>query len=757
MRTTLKLTLPLALSVAAVALLFAGYQVRTERLNLRNDLSRQAETLAESIQENAQHVRERSSLPALKRLVDRIGQHEHLKGIAIYDATGSPLAVTGLPSEFASLQEVPATVPESTAGSGKFFTLGKMDLYVYRLPLDADGKQDATIAIFYDTGYIDARLSQVLRDALVTALLQTVLITGLALLLVRTMLTKPIARTAKWLRSLRSGAPHTQPLPAEDEAFDQLHREVAHLANDLNAARASAEEEARLRESASSIWTAERLRVSLRKKLDEKPLFVVANREPYMHVFQEKDHAIRVLVPASGLVTALEPVLVACDGTWVAHGSGSADRETVDAQDRLRVPPDRPNYTLRRVWLTAGEQKGYYEGFSNEGLWPLCHIAHTRPIFRPQDWLDYQRVNRKFADAVLTEMEGAESPIVLVQDYHFALLPRMIKEARPDARVAIFWHIPWPNAEVFGICPWQAELLDGLLGADLIGFHVQSHCNNFLETVDRALEALTEWDRFAVNRRGHVTRVRPYPISVAFPETTHEHDEWRRSPGQERAALCSELGIEASLLGVGVDRLDYTKGILERFRSIEHFLELHPTYQRRFTLIQIGAPSRTAIDRYQQFIQEIRAEAERINLRLQSGRWRPIVLLERHHSHEEIDRYYRAASLCMVTSLHDGMNLVAKEFIAARDDEQGVLILSTFAGASHELSDALLVNPYDVQQVAGSIHRALEMNEPEQAERMHRMRRNVREHNVYRWAADLLSDLTEIRVDSSDRVEAPPA
>lgn len=755
MRTTLKLTLPLAFSVAAVALLFAGYQLRTERLNLRNDLTRQAESLAESVQENAQHLRG-SSLPALKRLVDRIGQHEHMEGIAIYDASGTPLALTGLPSHLEALQEMPSTVPESATGSGKFFTLGNMSLYVYRIPLDGEGK-GGTIAIFYDTSYINARLSQVLREALFTALLQTLLITALAFLLVRTMLTKPIARTAKWLRTLRSGTGQT-PLPSEDEAFDQLHREVAHLAKDLNAARASAEEEARLRESNSSLWTAERLRVSLRKKLDDKPLFIVANREPYMHVHEERDHSVGVLVPASGLVTALEPVLVACDGTWVAHGSGSADRETVDAHDHLRVPPDRPSYTLRRVWLTAAEQKGYYEGFSNEGLWPLCHIAHTRPIFRPQDWLDYQRVNRKFADAVLAEMEGAESPIVLVQDYHFALLPRMIKESRPDARVAIFWHIPWPNAEVFGICPWQSELLDGLLGADLIGFHIQSHCNNFLESVDRSLEALTEWDRFAVSRRGHVTRVRPYPISVAFPENTHEHehDGWR-NPGHQRAALCAELGLEASLLGVGVDRLDYTKGILERFRSVEHFLELHPTYQRRFSLIQIGAPSRTAIDRYQQFIREIRAEAERINARLQSGRWRPIVFLERHHSHEEIERYYRVASLCMVTSLHDGMNLVAKEFIAARDDAQGVLLLSTFAGASHELTDALLVNPYDVQQVAEAIHRALKMSDQEQSERMHRMRLNIREHNVFRWAANLLSDLTEIRVDSSDRVEAPPA
>jgi trehalose 6-phosphate synthase len=472
-----------------------------------------------------------------------------------------------------------------------------------------------------------------------------------------------------------------------------------------------------------------------------------------MHVFNEKDKSIDTIIPASGVVTALEPVLRACNGTWIANGSGNADREVVDAKDQLRVPPDHPSYTLRRVWLSDEEDKGYYEGFSNEGLWPLCHIAHTRPIFRPEDWLQYQKINRRFADTVLQEMEGTESPILLAQDYHFALLPRMVKEGRPDARVAIFWHIPWPNAEVFGICPWQRELVDGLLGADLIGFHIQTHCNNFLETVDRALEALTEWDRFAVNRQGHLTRVRPYPISVAFPEISNAINE-SRSAGAERAALCAELGIEASLFGVGVDRVDYTKGILERFRAIERFLELNPDYQQRFTFVQIGAPSRTDIERYKNFLAEVSAEVERINARFQTARWKPIVFLKKHHSHQEIARYYNAASFCMVTSLHDGMNLVAKEFVAAREDERGALILSTFAGAAHELSDALLVNPYDVSQLADTIHRALEMTEEEQAVRMQRMRHDVRERNVYRWAAHLLSDLTEIRIEISERAEA---
>ncbi len=756
MRTSLKVVVPLIVSVAFVSLLFAAYQVRTERRVLRNDLSRRAEILAESLQETIEPLFDRGADKNMQRLVERFGQREHLKGIAVYDAEGSALAITsGLPPNFRTRPAAAARAVQLKSGSGEFLRVSDTPLHVFALPLHRDGEMAGTLVVFHDASYIETQVSRTLRDSLLNALIQTLLITALALFLVRWTFTDPLTRTANWLRTLRLGQSHPPPSVPQGEIFDQLHQEVSHLARDLGTARAIAEAEARLRDSNASLWTAERLRVSLRNKLQNKPLFVVANREPYMHVWSDKnDKSIDVIVPASGLVTALEPVLLACNGTWIAHGSGSADRQAVDAHDRLRVPPERPSYTLRRVWLSSQEEQGYYYGFANEGLWPLCHIAHTRPIFRPQDWNDYQKVNGRFADAVLKEMESTESPILLAQDYHFALLPRMIKEARPDARVAIFWHIPWPNPEVFGICPWQRELVDGLLGADLIGFHIQSHCNNFLETVDRAVEALTEWDRFAVNRKGHVTRVRPYPISVAFPENASPAKQ-ARGAGEERAALCQELGIEGSLLGVGVDRVDYTKGILERFRAIERFIESHPGYQNRFTFVQIGAPSRTHIERYHRFLDEVVAEAERINARFPAGRWKPIVLLKRHHSHEEIARFYRAASLCLVTSLHDGMNLVAKEFVASREDDQGVLILSTFAGAAHELSDALLVNPYDVQQLASAILRGLEMPQEEQVARMRRMRQIVREHNIFRWAAHLLSDLTEIRIDVPERVEVP--
>ena len=755
MRTTLKLVLPLITSVALVSLLFAAYQVRKERKNLRNDLSRRAELLAESLQESIQPLferNERNAERAMQRVVDRFAQREHMKGIAVYEASGNLSVMTStLGNSFKQMPEAAQKALTSDTGHGEFTQIAESPTYLYALPLERDGKAAGSLLVIYEAGFIDSRVLLTMRDALLSALLETLLVSGLALVLVRWTFLDPLKRTSQWLRKLRAGETDTpeSALP-QGELFEQIQKEVKHLARDLGAARAAAAEEAQLREKQASVWTADRLRISLQSKLKGKPLFVVANREPYMHVKSEK--GIEVLVPASGLVTALEPVLEATDGTWVAHGSGSADRETVDESDHLRAPPDLPSYTLRRVWLTREEVKGYYEGFANEGLWPLCHIAHTRPTFRPDDWLQYQQANRKFADAVLQEMAGQETPIVLAQDYHFALLPRMVKDARPDARVAIFWHIPWPNPEVFGICPWQRELVDGLLGADLIGFHTQTHCNNFLETVDRALEALTEWDRFAVNRQGHVTRVRPYPISVAFPNGKPPVEY--RSSGEERARLCEELGIEASLLGVGVDRVDYTKGILERFRGIERFVEMNPAYHRRFSFAQIGAPSRTDIPRYQQFLDEVTAEAERINARFQSGKWKPIVFLKRHHSHQEIERYYRAASVCMVSSLHDGMNLVAKEFIAARQDEHGVLILSTFAGAALELTDALQVNPYDVQQVAAAILRALEMPDDEQAARIRRMRTTVKDHNVFRWAANLLSDLTDIRIEPPERPES---
>lgn len=743
MRISFRLILLLFLGITIVALVFARIQVQTQKRGLREDLERRAEVLADSLQETLEPLLEKGSTRDLERIVERLGSREGLVGIAVYNAESRPLALSsGLRSQLTHVLSAVTMAMGENKGRGEFARLGTAYVHIYSLPLHQKETVVGTLVLFHNANYILAQSTKVWREAFLRVLVQTLLISLITLLIVRWSILAPISKTAQWLRELRTrGTPLPPSLP-EAELFKPLMKEATHLVRSLSAARAAAEEEARLRDTSESLWTAERLRIHVHNRLQERPVFVVSNREPYMHVRQGK--SLEAMVPASGLVTALEPILRACDGTWIAHGSGDGDRETVDANDRLRVPPDDPQYTLRRVWLSKEEEEGYYYGFANEGLWPLCHIAHTRPTFRSTDWEDYQEVNQKFARAVLDEMHGTEEPALLIQDYHFALLPRLIKRERPDARVAIFWHIPWPNPEGFGICPWQRELLDGLLGADLVGFHIQAHCTNFLETVDQALESCIEWEHFAVRRSGHLTFVKPFPISVALTEPAIEPPDLLLP---DRFALIRELGLQANYLGVGVDRVDYTKGILERFRGIERFLEKYPDYQGQFTFVQIGAPSRTHIKRYHDLLAEVEAEAERINWRLQTSHWKPIVFLDKHHSHQEIAPYYRGADLCLVTSLHDGMNLVAKEFVAARHDEQGVLILSLFTGASRELSDAVVVNPYDTEQLAEAIRFALEMGPEEERKRMQRMRRVVREYNVYRWAGNLITALSEIQVE----------
>jgi trehalose-6-phosphate synthase len=742
---SVRLIISLIVGITVVSLFSSYYEVRSDKAGLRHDLERRAEVLGESLAGNIEPYLGRNSRRQLQNIVDRFGNRQHLAGVAIYDLQGKPIAIT--PGLAQQVTTEPPVVAEAVTGNrelGQFIRVGKTALYIYALPLYQDKDVAAGLAIVHDASYINVRSARAWQDSFWRVLAQVCLIVLITLLIVRWSITGPIARAAQWMRALRMGKAASRPAIPDLDLLRPLAREMATIAESLTAARSAAEKEAQLRDAGEALWTADRLSVHVRSKLGDSRLFVVSNREPYMHIRQGK--SVEAIVPASGLVTALGPVLCACDGTWVAHGSGNADREAVDARDKLRVPPEEPRYTLRRVWLSKEEEEGYYYGFANEGLWPLCHIAHTRPLFRASDWEHYVQANRRFADAVLTEMEGTRRPVLLAQDYHFALLPRLVKNARPDARVAIFWHIPWPNPEAFSICPWQRDLLDGLLGADLVGFHIQSHCTNFLQTVDRALESRIEWEHFAVNRADHRTVVKPFPISVEFREETSPAGE---SAYVDRVSLLRELGVEATLVGVGVDRVDYTKGILERFAAIERLLEKHSGYVGAFTFLQIGAPSRTHIKRYHDLLAEVEAEAERINWRFQTGKWKPIVFLDRQHSHAEIQRFYRNADLCLVTSLHDGMNLVAKEFLAARKDEQGVLILSCFTGAARELPDALLVNPYDIEQTAEAIRFALEMDMEERKLRMQRMRKVVKENNVYRWAGNLIAELCDVRLDQA--------
>ena len=747
-----RLIVSLILGIALVSSGFSYYEVLGEKRALRSDVERRDEILGESLVGNVERSWNAGSDKELKRLVQRFGNREHLLGVAIYDRQGALVAVT--PELEKTLTVSPPPVTQAiTLGheESSFVRLGTLPVHILALPIRRQDEVLGGLAVVHDVSYIRAQILLVWRQTFFRVLAQVFLIVLITLLIVRWSITGPIARAALWMRALRTGKISFRQEVPDLDIFRPLAREVATMAESLSHARNAAENEARLREAGESMWTADRLSVQLRTRLGDSHLFVVSNREPYTH--QRNGKAIDVVVPPSGLVTALEPVLNACDGTWIAHGSGNADAEVVDAHDRLRVPPEDPRYSLRRVWLTKEEEEGYYYGFANEGLWPLCHIAHTRPLFRAADWQHYQDVNRKFTAAVLQEIENVAKPVVLVQDYHFALLPRLIKEKRPDARVAIFWHIPWPNPEAFGICPWQRQLVDGLLGADLIGFHIQSHCNNFLQTVDRVVESRVDWEHFSVLRQDHRTMVRPFPISVAFTGDDAAENNNHGFNYLERSALMRGLGVEATFMGIGVDRVDYTKGILERFLAIERFLEKYPSYQGKFTFVQIGAPSRTHIKRYHDLLAEVEAEAERINWRFQGGKWKPIVFLNRQHSHQEIEPYYRAADLCLVTSLHDGMNLVAKEFLAARQDEQGVLILSQFTGAARELRDALLVNPYDIDQTAEAIRAALEMEPEDKQLRVQRMRKVIKEHNIYRWAGNLITELCEVRLDAPEDMQ----
>lgn len=555
---------------------------------------------------------------------------------------------------------------------------------------------------------------------------------------------------SKWMGAVREWLTGARGSGAAPDCADQDQHETPHASLEaelrdilqrLGPQRVAPEEE-------RASWSAEALHVLVQKELPGAEVIAVSNREPYIH--NRTAEGIELQIPASGVVTALEPVMQACGGVWIAHGGGSADRETVDADDRIAVPPDRPGYTLRRVWISEEEQDGYYYGLANEGLWPLCHIAFIQPTFRRSDWRAYQAINQRFAAAVVREAR-TRNPVVLVQDYHFALLPRLVREQMPDATIISFWHIPWPNAETFGICPWKEEVVAGLLGSSIIGFHTQFHCNNFIDTVDRYMESRIDRDRLSVTFGGCETFIRSYPISIEWPPAAMAG---QKPVAECRAAVRARLGLpETVKLIAGVERFDYTKGICERMRAIDQFLTQRPEWRGKVVFVQAAAPTRGRIGVYRDLQKEAARLAEEINARHAATRADdrpaaippPIRFVVRHHAPAEVFELLRAADVCIVSSLHDGMNLVAKEFVAARDDEQGVLLLSSFAGASRELTEALIVNPYDPQGMSAAIDQALHMTPAEQQERMRLMREQVRSRNVFRWAGQMLLDASRLR------------
>ncbi len=738
MRLTLALILSIIFAVGLVAFGFTFYQSTSERKNLVKELELRTSQSAEQIFKRSISYFEQISQENLEQAGDTICKQYDMLGLAIYYRYDS-IIWTYPVSRYInySADYIRQSITADTS-SGNFFTVDGLNIYQYIKPLRKNDVSKSSVILYTDASYIDKTISSIWFRNFIRWFMQALFASVATLLIIRWGIFNPINRIVDWARAARTGKiGDIKPQPYL-KFLDPLHKEIENIAKAMNEAKATAEEEARLRTSAEAIWTPERLKVEIGNLLQDRKMIVVSNREPYMHIHEGKE--IKCIVPASGMITAMEPILKACSGLWIAAGSGDADKETVNKYDKVEVPPEDPKYTLRRLWLTKEEELHFYYGFSNEGLWPLCHIAHTRPTFRIDDWLYYKKVNEDFARAVLEETKDDEQPFILIQDFHFALLPELIKKEKPKARVAIFWHIPWPNPESFGICPWQREILQGMLGADLIGFHTQYHCNHFLETVNNALESRVVWENYSVKMGGRTTLVKPFPISIAF--TLKDYDI--ESPKKDIPRLLEEHGIASQFLGIGVDRIDYTKGIVEKFLAIERFLEKNPAYQGKFTFVQIGAPSRTLLKSYSDTDSAVENEANRINMRFKSKKWKAILLLKRHHSHKEIAPFYSSADLCMVTSLHDGMNLVAKEYIASRNQNNGSLILSRFAGASQELRGAIIINPYDIEKSADAIKTALEMPAEEQTQRMKQMRLEIVRHNIFSWAANLLRTMANI-------------
>ncbi len=718
----------LVLGLALVTWLGSVFVARTTRAWFERDTTLRAHLAANGARRAlAAHWRA-SGTPELERLLADLTRDERIMAAAACTPDLAVLASTPrFPLDFSCAAVGPHVRSSAMAAAPDWHAWEEVSalpggsVQVDAIPMMASDQPIGFLILVHDLSFIERR----------EATTQRFLVGAFGLLALAAAGVTLVASRLSWRdwsneirRFLRGGE--------ERPEFQPILRDVRELVDRIIEEKQS--------EQDGGIWTAARLKQTLTRHLHGEKVVIVANREPYLH--ERKGGRVEVLHPASGLVTALEPVMRACSGVWVAHGAGSADRETADAAGCLRVPPGEDAYRLRRVWLTAAEEKGYYYGLANEGLWPLCHLADARPTFRTADWRHYEEVNRRFVDAVCAEVDS-EDPIVLVQDYHFALVPRLIRERLPRATVITFWHIPWPNSERFGICPWRQEILEGLLGSSILGFHTQLHCNNFLDSVDRFLEARIDRDRNAVVQQGRATLVRPYPISLEWPVRWLE--------GLPPVAACrrdvrKELGLDPdAFLGLGVDRLDYTKGIEERLLAVDRLLERFPALRGRFTFVQLAAPSRTAIERYRQLAERVEILAAQVNQRWGMSGYRPVRLLRAHHEPPTVFRYYRAADVCYVSSLHDGMNLVAKEFVAAREDDRGVLVLSEFTGAARELTEALIVNPYDLDEASSALARAVGMSPEEQRARMRALRAFVAEFNVYRWAGRMLVDAARIR------------
>jgi trehalose-6-phosphate synthase len=719
----LRFVLPVALASCVVAYFGLPYIQRLLAEWFRSDVELRAQLVMHTMEEPITELVEKGNETRLRAYLAKTAADERLLAILICRPNGATI--------FKS-ERTPTAISCEAGGNGtssRILQLPSGSVQLSSFAFDSAEPTPFRVLMLHDLSFVDRR-QRTARDFVIVFIGISVLLLALLIVLAAWL------QLRRWVEVLIGDIRGKRFL---DNA--KSPRSSLPILTQVREVLAEAEAQQRLEIDFRENWTPQALQQVVRDHLNSAQVIIVSNREPYIHNFDAQGRPM-VQVPASGMVTALEPIMRACSGVWVAHGAGSADRETVDRYDQIRVPPDDPSYTLRRVWLTPEQEQGYYYGFSNEGLWPLCHLAYVRPAFRASDWQAYEEVNAKFAGVVAAE-SNSDRPVILIQDFHFALLPQLIRKQIPKATIALFWHIPWPNAETFGVCPWKREMLLHMLSADILGFHTRYHCQNFLDTLDRFVECQIDREHMTVTLQGHVCRVAPYPISIEWPP------RWlARLPDIDscRAVVRERHHIgDGVVIGLGVERWDFTKGILERFQALETLLDKNPRQRGKICLLQIAAPSRGQLPAYQALQQQTYDEVKRINAKFAEGDWLPIILIDEHQEPLRVFELYRAVDFCLVNSLHDGMNLVAKEFVAARDDEDGVLILSTFAGASRELPEAVLINPFDVTETADAMEIAMRMGRDERRSRMSLMRRTVKENNVYRWAGRMLMDAARIR------------
>jgi trehalose 6-phosphate synthase/phosphatase len=716
---------PLALVLCFVAYLLLPWTDRFFQSWSEADLQMRSKLVFSSIQDSLPDALETERGTRLTKQFTQLAQDERLIGIGYCQTAGLPKYKN---KDFPSDITCPNTSPEKSPVFQQKSIKGG-PVMVATFPIKSNGPIAVaplgSLIIIHDMSYAERRGERTRYYALGFIVIVSLLAAMITLVVARLTL-------SRWVLGLRDYV-------RTGKRAQGLPREAIGLTRELQQRIRQIEREQYRPQLTGLGWSATTLFQFVSKHLPSEQLIAVSYRQPYAH--KKTDTGLEWSVPASGLVTAIEPIMKACKGTWVAIATSDADRLAADENGALMVPPNDPSYRLKRLWLTDAEEAGFYAGLANEGVWPLCNMAYVKPRFRAGDWEMYKAVNQKFADAILAETKS-DAPIIFIQDYHFGLLPKLIREKLPNALIIIFWHIPWPNSEVFGILPWRDAFLDGMLAADIVGFHTQFHCNNFLNCVDSYIEALIDHEHNTVRRGNDFCMIRPYPISIAWPDLATLGVP---IPADCRTDLAARVGISSSIkLILGVERLDYIKGIPERLRAFGVFLEKNPDWRGKVCFIQIASPSRSIIPAYADIDHEVEMISHDVNQSFGHEGWQPIHILKQNFGQKDVYSFYRAADVCIVSSLHDGMNLVAKEYIAARDDERGALILSQFTGSSRELVDALIVNPYDEDGLSQSLLRALSMSEEEQSTRMKSMREQVQTHNVFAWAADILGDAANL-------------